>query len=1293
MYFASGTPRVATVADEDLEQLDVNATHFTQPDGTILAVRENWDASLFATLSIRAIYLWTSKPTVVISKVYRSVDDVDEYGENERLFWKLDSSMIGVITRRGFLLLYSLQVTDGARVFAPKFQQVHHFSVGPGEAAGLPLVELVFQARFLVESGGICSGLFVEDEVIVASRANGSIHTIHFDGDQIGAESVQLHQVDGLSDVGASVYVKEVVYSREFNAFFWLLSDGRLFAVKRHVDDDDLVPPPADGKAPEPVAPGNDSSPLEFRTDGDDHDDAASDVPSSEFDSEIDSNSVRGMPVDRAESVVDEFASESTPALSEWTSEASLPAADDPLPLTYRWSGQRVGDGPYVALAVNARFNLLSLGRTDGTYELHEWRKTAYFSGAAGDPWTRRVSHLADLVVHTGRNAISCMVWSWDGMALVIGYHSCGFVVVSTYGYPLLVATKKAVIAANPGETIHMDSYLFGVNSAFWGCGCFDLFVLPTNAMEDATSSVLHMLPFVRSAAANNQLADNFAHPLLIGSDACSLLAETSVEALDGPLRQKHIRFPNMYISENWPVTIAAIDGKGRSLVIGGRRGLALFSRELGRWKLFSNHQQEQSFVCRGVCFVGTHLVTLVQLVTSEFRLWMFNPGSSLDLNLICDQVELPMDSPSFLASVGPQVVVMSADGDVVEYWIDSTNEMFQVGRQWVLPETVDASNVMAVRRLGRVDGPLVMLSAGQLFVCDDTDVARIGPPTMTSLASYVEAIVAVNRVRGCPDPFVWTVSRDQCRVFVNGKQELVIPMDSVLLTVVGKYGIMIGVNEAITSRPSFDILTYEMTTKTSLFIHFVTEFLLHAHGLEAAQDFADQYLYLGYLNHALEMLLHRVWEREADTFAGFSDQALLPRVIQFLRHFDDYLDILVNCTRKTELSMWDYLFSIVGSPQALFEECLEANRLHTATAFLVILHNMESHSLSGKDSVRLLERVLQSENFELTRDLVRFLRSIAGKGASVRLWQNRNDAMYIHKSSSSHVSLSAMATGDQEDSCLYLEILISRHARKLLQNHRLKSLYTMTRTLDFPLGPWLTRERNRGAVLSNHLNALKALHRQFQWPYPTEFHIIPMPAATDVAPRVGSAPDPTPVTHASPLLRRHSISGLPDGPVAPAGSPALRAAALSPSPSRGRAGSPPLPTRRALRSTSRARSPPPPPSSSSLSGSPRTPSLRTRRSFSLVEAHVLQPAPPGSVAAVDHETVRALRRIMAEAQCFGWAMLLSAPLLDWRAVVEMVVRYGLGDEWARVRAALLAVESEGYRAMARAIEERVASG
>ena len=65
------------------------------------------------------------------------------------------------------------------------------------------------------------------------------------------------------------------------------------------------------------------------------------------------------------------------------------------------------------------------------------------------------------------------------------------------------------------------------------------------------------------------------------------------------------------------------------------------------------------------------------------------------------------------------------------------------------------------------------------------------------------------------------------------------------------------------------------------------------------------------------------------------------------------------------------------------------------------------------------------------------------------------------------------------------MELLLSRHARKLLTAHSLRDLGRFSAHLDFPLPPWLTREGQRAAKVEDFPFSLQQLHREFQWPLP----------------------------------------------------------------------------------------------------------------------------------------------------------------------------------------------------------------
>lgn len=134
---------------------------------------------------------------------------------------------------------------------------------------------------------------------------------------------------------------------------------------------------------------------------------------------------------------------------------------------------------------------------------------------------------------------------------------------------------------------------------------------------------------------------------------------------------------------------------------------------------------------------------------------------------------------------------------------------------------------------------------------------------------------------------------------------------------------------------------------QSHLFLHHILLVHLGAGQVKEAVAFARHYQSLVFFAHALEILLHTVVEAEAappspasltaavnglteelaDTGANGqpedTEAGVLPAVIEFLDHFDEALDVVVRCARKTEMTHWPRLFDVVGSPEDLFEVSL----------------------------------------------------------------------------------------------------------------------------------------------------------------------------------------------------------------------------------------------------------------------------------------------------------------------------------------------------------------------------------
>lgn len=159
-----------------------------------------------------------------------------------------------------------------------------------------------------------------------------------------------------------------------------------------------------------------------------------------------------------------------------------------------------------------------------------------------------------------------------------------------------------------------------------------------------------------------------------------------------------------------------------------------------------------------------------------------------------------------------------------------------------------------------------------------------------------------------------------------------------------------------------------------------VLRFHLRQNQTEEAARLSHEYRDLEYFPHALEMLLHTVLDEEVDT-SPRPEEAVLPRVLSLLSTFKQYLDVVLQCTRKTEVRQWKTLFAYLPPPQELFEESLQRGSLKTAGGYLIVLHTLEELEAATEQPVRLLTRAMEEGDWDLCKELARFLAAMDQTG------------------------------------------------------------------------------------------------------------------------------------------------------------------------------------------------------------------------------------------------------------------------------------------------------------------------
>ena len=110
-----------------------------------------------------------------------------------------------------------------------------------------------------------------------------------------------------------------------------------------------------------------------------------------------------------------------------------------------------------------------------------------------------------------------------------------------------------------------------------------------------------------------------------------------------------------------------------------------------------------------------------------------------------------------------------------------------------------------------------------------------------------------------------------------------------------------------------------------------------------------------------------------------------LASVISFLSSFPDFLDIVVQCTRKTELRSWKTLFAHLPPPEELFEESLRQHQLKTAGGYLLVLHTLEEKNHSSEQAIALLKKAKAAKDWDLCKELARFLMALDESGEVLR--------------------------------------------------------------------------------------------------------------------------------------------------------------------------------------------------------------------------------------------------------------------------------------------------------------------
>lgn len=250
-----------------------------------------------------------------------------------------------------------------------------------------------------------------------------------------------------------------------------------------------------------------------------------------------------------------------------------------------------------VKAAINARFSLLAVGCADGEIFVYTARD---YTGNI--PLSHKVRPNA-----TTPGKLTVLAYSPDGYCLFAGYER-GWAMWSVYGKP---GATSFTTDRNLSET-NSEGWLLGIRDAFWVGGGAELLLLGNH------DNRMYLMEMARSGITGCFSSANVSRSLMQTSTGFMIyrgyeLPDLTTISAEASLWH-HVQVPSHYLVDQWPIRSAVISSDGRYVAVAGRRGLAHYSVNSGRWKTFDDPFMENEFAVRGgMCWFQHVLIAAVE--------------------------------------------------------------------------------------------------------------------------------------------------------------------------------------------------------------------------------------------------------------------------------------------------------------------------------------------------------------------------------------------------------------------------------------------------------------------------------------------------------------------------------------------------------------------------------------------------------------------------------------------------------------------------------------------------------
>ena len=207
----------------------------------------------------------------------------------------------------------------------------------------------------------------------------------------------------------------------------------------------------------------------------------------------------------------------------------------------------------------------------------------------------------------TSPGKMTVLTYSPDGYCLFAGYER-GWAMWSVYGKP----GATSFTAERTLSKTNNEEWLLSIKEAFWIGGGAELLMLSN---DDNRFFVLEM---ARSAVTGCFSSANVSRSLMQTSTGFMIyrgydLPDLTTISADVSLWH-HVQIPSAYLVDQWPIRSAVISNDGRYVAIAGKRGLAHYSVNSGRWKMFDDPFIENEFTVRGgMCWFQHVLIAAIE--------------------------------------------------------------------------------------------------------------------------------------------------------------------------------------------------------------------------------------------------------------------------------------------------------------------------------------------------------------------------------------------------------------------------------------------------------------------------------------------------------------------------------------------------------------------------------------------------------------------------------------------------------------------------------------------------------